>query len=349
MAWTGNTYPDNWVARKRSFLGCCRASHNQIRPNLLNEVAYNHNGNNITIANTGLWKAPSDFSTTPIFHSPTPSARSQEWKSVAHTMVNMDIGNWPWSNTWRSNQWKNDLSWTHGAHNYKFGFAWMHTHKNQQIFDKHSWNLQIQWDSDWMCPSELRAAPSPASDLRISCLAMPATLARRRRRIPSHIAFNTMYLYAMDDWRVSKRLTLNLGVRWEGLPHAYDTHNRASNFYPNLYNPADAAEFTSPTSGALNTSGPGFTTVSGVKLSNVPFYMNGVGLAGRNGISPGLVQNHWRISPPASDLHTIYMELGKRFCAADSEFSSNAMPATKSTTWAQTCRSATAPQQFIPI
>ena len=107
------------------------------------------------------------------------------------------------------------------------------------------------------------------------------------------IAFNTIDAYGVDNWRVNKRLTLNLGLRWEGLPHAYDTNNRASNFYPNLYNPADAAQFTSPTSGALNTSGPGFTTVSGVKLSNVLFYLNGVGLAGRNGIPKGLVQNHW--------------------------------------------------------
>ncbi len=106
------------------------------------------------------------------------------------------------------------------------------------------------------------------------------------------IAFNTIDVYGLDNWRVNKRLTLNLGLRWEGLPHAYDTNNRASNFYPNLYNPADAAEFTSPTSGALNTSGPGFTTVPGVKLSNVPFYLNGVGLAGRNGIPKGLVENH---------------------------------------------------------
>ena len=87
--------------------------------------------------------------------------------------------------------------------------------------------------------------------------------------------------YAMDTWRVNKRLTLNLGLRWEAMPHAYDQNGRASNFYPNLWNPADTVGLFQPgTSGAMNTSSPGFTTVSGVKLS-VPFYMNGIGIAGR--------------------------------------------------------------------
>src|ERR1019366_1543723 len=107
-----------------------------------------------------------------------------------------------------------------------------------------------------------------------------------------NIHFNTIDAFFVDDWRVNNRLTLNLGLRWEALPHAYDTNNRMSNFYPNLWVPANAAQFTSPTSGALNTSGPGFATVSGISLSTVPFYLNGIGLAGRNGIPQGLVDNH---------------------------------------------------------
>jgi hypothetical protein len=111
-----------------------------------------------------------------------------------------------------------------------------------------------------------------------------------------HISNKTYVLYALDDWRVSNRLTVNLGLRWEGLPHAYDSEDTASNFYGNLYNPAQAATFLP--SGALDTNGPGFTTVSGVILSNVKFYMNGVGVAGRNGIPRGLVDNHWNTFAP---------------------------------------------------
>ena len=148
-------------------------------------------------------------------------------------------------------------------------------------------------------PQPAPAVKAPlASGWRISCSGDSSNFSQGELQDFVSIAFNTIDVYGLDNWRVNKRLTLNLGLRWEGLPHAYDTNNRASNFYPNLYNPADAAEFTSPTSGALNTSGPGFTTVPGVKLSNVLFYMNGVGLAGRNGIPKGLVQNHYLTFAP---------------------------------------------------
>ena len=105
-----------------------------LRPNLLNEAAFNENGNNITIANTGLWKAPSGFTTTPIFSGANTINKIPGIDVSNPYGVTMDNGNWPWTNTWRSNQGKDDLSWTRGAHNFKFGGAWLHGHKNQKIF-----------------------------------------------------------------------------------------------------------------------------------------------------------------------------------------------------------------------
>ena len=50
-------------------------------------------------------------------------------------------------------------------------------------------------------------------------------------------------LYVQDNWRVTNRLTLNLGLRWDGIPHTYEASNQMANFYPGLYNPANAAVF----------------------------------------------------------------------------------------------------------
>src|SRR5207302_1336183 len=51
--------------------------------------------------------------------------------------------------------------------------------------------------------------------------------------------------YVQDNWRVNRRLTLNLGLRWDGVPHTYEANDRMGNFYPSLYDPAKAAVFNS--------------------------------------------------------------------------------------------------------
>ena len=294
VAWTGNTYPTiGSLETVPSWAGVLHFTY-QIRPNLLDEAAFNVNGNNILITNTGAWHTPSGFNTNPLF----PEANTIDKVpgieiSGGSYGATMDNGNWPWSNTWRSNQWKDDLSWTKGANNYKFGFSFMWTVKAQQIFTDTAGTYNFNGAATGCSGPPNCTAAVNGIGLADFLLGEANYFSQAETQDFVHIANRVYDFYAMDDWRVSPKLTLNLGVRWEALPHAYDQHNRLSNFYPDLWVTADAAQFTSPTSGALNTSGPGFTTVPGITLSNVPFYMNGIGLAGRNGVSRNLVTNHY--------------------------------------------------------
>src|ERR1019366_7826684 len=98
-------------------------------------------------------------------------------------------------------------------------------------------------------------------------------------------------LYAQDNWKVSPKLTLNLGVRWDGIPHTYEENNRGSNFYPNLYNPANLAVVLP--SVAISPTSPGLGTSPNPLLKGYQFYLNGIGVAGQNGIPAGLVNNYW--------------------------------------------------------
>lgn len=103
-------------------------------------------------------------------------------------------------------------------------------------------------------------------------------------------------LYAQDNWRVKNRLTLNLGLRWDGVPHTYEASNRGSNFYPELYNPANSAILLP--GGTISPTSPGLGASPNPLLDGVQFYLNGIGVAGQNGISNGLVQNHWAAFGP---------------------------------------------------
>jgi len=279
--WAGGSFATaGSVMAVPSWAGVIHATHT-ISPTLLNEVAFNVNGNNINITNLGLYKKPSGYTVQNIFGANT-----------GDKLPSFSIGNpysesyspgwWPWYNTWRSWQGKDDLSWVHGKHNMKFGFSYMFTHKWQQYQTNAGGSFSFgQQTGNSLADFDLGLASSYSEPINVGYV---------------QISNNTFSAYAMDDWRVSSRLTLNLGLRWEGVPHAYDTANNASDFYPALYNQAQAAQFLP--SGALNTSGPGFEKVPSAPVSTFPFYMNGIGLAGKNGVPPGLVNNSWDTVAP---------------------------------------------------
>ncbi len=280
--WAGGTYATaGSVMSVPSWAGVVHSTYT-ISPTLLNELAFNYNGNDLDINDVGLWQKPSGYNVKSFFSAN--SANKLPGISVNSPYnISYTPGWWPWVNTWRSYQVKDDVLWSHGSHNVKFGGSYMYTHKWQQF--QTNAGGQFTFDSS--------ATGNAFADFLMgfaSGYSEPANVDF------VHITTNNYNLYAMDDWRVNNRLTVNLGLRWEGIPHAYDTEGDSSNFYPYLYNSAQAAQFLP--SGALNTAGPGFTTIPNIKLSSVSFYLNGVGLAGRNGIPKSLVTNHWDTFAP---------------------------------------------------
>jgi hypothetical protein len=109
-----------------------------------------------------------------------------------------------------------------------------------------------------------------------------------------HWLNNTYSFYAQDNWHVTPGLTLNLGLRYDALPHVYEKDDRAGNFLPSAFSAANA-QSPNPITGTLNPAGPGFSKPPGAP---VPFYLNGVKLAGENGFPRGVVENHYGTLQP---------------------------------------------------
>ena len=99
-----------------------------------------------------------------------------------------------------------------------------------------------------------------------------------------HYVNQTPSAYAMDNWHVTPRLSLQLGLRYDALPHAWERSNAVSNFDPRLStSPASSRQLECRRSMDPDRSWlPVLSTES-------PFYLNGIGLAGVNGFPPGLV------------------------------------------------------------
>src|SRR5579859_2135756 len=105
-----------------------------ISPTLLNEVAFNYNGNRIHILPSGLISAPSGFEFNRLFTGPNVSNRIPSINLNGVTGSNFTTSWTPWNNKANNYQLRDDLSWTKGAHQLKFGFSWMYYTKVQSYF-----------------------------------------------------------------------------------------------------------------------------------------------------------------------------------------------------------------------
>src|SRR5579883_2904111 len=275
--WSSDSYDTVGNVFKNPSWGAVVKLSQMISPTLLNV-----NGNTIDITPTGIYKQPSGWSATGIF---TGNNAGNRLPSVSFNGVGpgttWTTNYWPWHNSFLNYQFRDDLSWTKGAHSLKFGFSYMRMDKNQQV--------QADTQGDYTFNDSAFSGDSYVNFL----LGFASSYTQLQNQWTAHWLNNTYSGYAMDNWHVLPRLTLNLGVRYDGLPHVYEKNNRTSNFVPVDFNLANAQVPASD--GTLNPSGPGFSQPSGAP---VPYYLNGVHLACVNGFPRGLVHNSYGTIQP---------------------------------------------------
>ena len=275
-----------------------------ISPTLLNETSFNYNGNRIHIIPTGLISAPSTFTegANRLFTGPNVQNRIPQIQ-FAGVVGSFYTANWtPWNNKADDYQLRDDLSWTKGAHQLKFGFSWAIYKKTQDAFANTEGNFKF--DGSFTHPGgcvNVTGVTSCGSDYADFLLGFAQQYQEDAVKISGQWNNISTAAYIQDNWRVNNKLTLNLGLRWDGIPHTYEANQQSSNFYPNLYDPASAATFDSQGHiCSVNSSpacaggpSPGLGSSPNPILAGIQFYENGIGIGGKNGIPKGLVNNHW--------------------------------------------------------
>ena len=142
--------------------------------------------------------------------------------------------NTPQATSERKFQFRDDFSWLRGNHSLKFGTNYVHTSLGGYFYFG-AFGYELHWFDD---PSVIttNAARYPQG------FATPGAL-----RLLNYFAgeathdqtFHQLAFYAQDDWRVGKRLTLNLGLRWDAniglLPD--QTNNRTIQLLQQLDDP----------------------------------------------------------------------------------------------------------------
>ena len=273
-----------------------------ISPTLINEASFNYNGNRINIipfAANGLTSlglpAGYDSTNSRLFTGPNNLTRIPNISLSGNSGANFQIAFMPWVNKADDYQIRDDISWSHGAHQFKFGGSWAIYKKVQDLFGT------TQGAFNYTNGNGTYSGNSFSDYL----LGLPQNYSELAVQDSGKWNNVSWAAYVQDNWRVNRRLTLNLGLRWDGVPHTYEANNRMGNFYSSLYNAGDAATFNNQNTICASAADPGCAAASpglGTSpnpiLAGVPLYLNGIGIPGQGGIPKGLVDNHWAAFGP---------------------------------------------------
>jgi hypothetical protein len=280
-------FPDQWGSDTYTTVGEVFANPSwatvvklsqTLSPTLLNETAFNVNGNTINITNAGISAEPAGWSAQSFFTGNNAGNRLPQVQFQGGPLTTTWGSNYyPWHNSYLNYQLRDDLSWIKGRHTFKFGVSYMRADKNQQ--------QQADTQGDYTFTNTAASQDAYLNFL----LGLANSYQQLQSMITDHWINNNYSFYLNDDWHASSRLTLNLGLRYDALPHVYEKNNQIAVFNPADFNPANAQSPNAST-GDLNPAGPGFSQPSGAP---VPFYLNGIEMAGVNGAPRGLVKNDY--------------------------------------------------------
>jgi hypothetical protein len=277
--WSGDNVPSvGNTFGNPSYAGVVHTAYT-ISPTLVNEASFNYNGNRIAITPFGLVTAPSSFTFNRFFTGPNVDSRIPSINLNGKTGSQYTVNWQPWNNVADSYQLRDDVSWTRGRHQLKMGGGWLLYKKVQDWFK----TTQGQFNFN---------GTFTGVDFADYLLGLGQQYTEDAIKSSGHWNNVSWALYVQDSYRVNNRLTLNLGLRWDGIPHTYEANQQMANFYPNLFNPANAAVL-SANGNTISPASPGLGPSSNPILAGQLFYLNGLSICGLNGTPNGCVNGSW--------------------------------------------------------
>ena len=293
ILWGSDSYPSvgsNFV--NPSYMTVIKLT-GTLSPNVLLEAAVNYDGNKIKIspvaAGGGSFVKPSGWNTGSYF-----AAKNNDLNRMPNFTFNTfnttwGPGNDPWKNGAEDFNESANLSWSKGKHAMKFGMAYNRYTKNQinGAQTEGSYTFNDGWDSTAGKPTGLLTGDSYL-DFELGL----ATAFNQAETNPTfHYVNNTISVFAMDNWHVNNRLSIQYGIRHDAMPHVWERTNSISNFVPSQYQSALKPTFNS--NGSFASDSPGLRTINGHQ-----YYLNGIAIAGQNGVPAGVVKNDFKTYQP---------------------------------------------------
>ncbi len=164
----------------------------------------------------------------------------------------------------------------YGKHSLKFGFDIRRIQYDLVNFGN---NFAWTFGTGWTQQVYNIANSSSGSGLASFLLGLPTAGSVDNNIYPSYV-YRYDAIYFQDDWKLGKRLTLNLGVRYDVYPSITERYSRLSNGFSTAVNPINSQ---------VQAAQPGFPTVTGglqfVQPGNGNSNVDYTGIQGRFGLA----------------------------------------------------------------
>jgi hypothetical protein len=228
-----------------------------ITPNLLVEASINYDGNEIDITPSANTFLPSTWTVAPVVAPYTITRKI--WPGISGFGnpygTAEDTATEPYHNAAQDYEPKLDVSYTLGKNQFKAGISYNRYTKNQMLYG----DEQGDYGSSALSNDGIM-------DL---LMGIPTSYSQTQSAPIRHYVNQTPSIYVNDNWHVTPRLTLQLGIRYDALPHAWERQNLLANFVQADYNNNDKPIYTAGAN--LDPASPSLTTFNGI-----PSYTNGM-------------------------------------------------------------------------
>ena len=231
--WTsGTSFPTIQTSFKNPGVSMVARLTASISPTLLNEFVASYTTDHISTSLTGPWKRGSLPDTLGLYNNgydgkvPGISISGGEFQSGFAEDPGY-VPNGP-LNSNPTFTYRDNLTKITGAHNLQFGIYVVDAHKNEIPQPGNGVNGLLYYDST-------NAAITSGNAYADFLLGNISSFTQEGAALKMHEQYRIFEPYAQDDWHVSRKLTLNIGVRLSFYGTYSEKNNLAWNFDPNLY------------------------------------------------------------------------------------------------------------------
>ena len=232
-------------------------------PTFLNEFIFSYAANHLHYFNTGTaWKRPASMTMTGIFENGFNGTIPSFGIGGPNNFGNLSAGPGylPWNNSNPTYSFHENATKIVGAHNLQFGAYFAAVQKNEDALEEPNGNLGF-YGNPALSYTTGNSTGNGFVDMLIGDI---GTFAQPNRNVRYYNRYKVLEPYFQDDWRVTKRLTVNLGLRISLFGSYYEAKGQAYNFDPAHYNALDAPQ-VSPNDGSLIFNpGQSVNTITGM-------------------------------------------------------------------------------------